>query len=68
VHDGVDIARVHRIPDDFILAMVEFGPDESHEVRYLRRPFHEKGVTTSFAGVIVTFRFAQFLSEAAPPS
>ena len=26
-------------PDDFILAMVAFGADGSHEVRYLRRPF-----------------------------
>jgi hypothetical protein len=26
-------------PDDFILAMVAFGQDGSHEVRYLRRPF-----------------------------
>ena len=45
-------------PDDFILAMVEFGADGSHEVRYLRRPFHEKGVTTDFAGATVNFPFA----------
>ena len=31
-------------PDDLVLAMVEFSPDESHEVRRLRRHFHEKGV------------------------
>jgi hypothetical protein len=37
-------------PDNFILAMVAFGADGSHDVRYLRRPFHEKGVTTDFAG------------------
>ena len=40
----------------------------SHEVRYLRRPFHEKGVTTDFAGATVNFPFAQLLAEAAPPS
>ena len=55
-------------PDDFILAMVAFGFDGSHEVRYLRRPFHEKGVTTEFAGATVNFPFARLLAEAAPPS
>ena len=55
-------------PDDFILAMVAFGADGSHEVRYLRRPFHEKGVTTDFAGATVNFPFARLLAEAAPPS
>lgn len=55
-------------PDDFILAMVAFGADGSHEVRYLRRPFHEKGVTTDFAGATVNFPFAQLLGEAASPS
>lgn len=55
-------------PDDFILAMVAFGADGSHEVRYLRRPFHEKGVTTDFAGATVNFPFAQLLAEADSPS
>ncbi len=55
-------------PDDFILAVVAFGADGSHEVRYLRRPFHEKGVTTDFAGATVNFPFAQLLAEAALPS
>jgi len=55
-------------PDDFILAMVAFGAEGSHEVRYLRRPFHEKGVTTDFAGATVNFPFAQLLAEAASPS
>jgi hypothetical protein len=55
-------------PDDFILAMVAFGADGSHEVRYLRRSFHEKGVTTDFAGATVNFPFARLLAEAAPPS
>ncbi len=55
-------------PDDFILAMVAFGADGVHEVRYLRRPFHEKGVTTDFAGATVNFPVAQLLAEAAPPA
>jgi hypothetical protein len=55
-------------PDDFILAMVAFGSDGSHEVRYLRRPFHEKGVTTDFAGATVNFPFARLLAEAVSPS
>ena len=29
-------------PDDFILAMVAFGADGSHAVRYLRRPFGQE--------------------------
>jgi SNF2 family DNA or RNA helicase len=55
-------------PDDFILAMVAFGEHGSHEVRYLRRPFHEKGVTTDFAGATVNFPFAQLLADAAAPT
>lgn len=55
-------------PDDFILALVAFEADGSHQVRYLRRPFHGKGLTTDFAGATVTFPFAQLLAEAAPPS
>lgn len=55
-------------PDDFILALVAFGADGSHEVRYLRRPFHEKGVTTDFAGATVNFPFAHLLAEGALPS
>ena len=55
-------------PEDFILAMVVFQEDGSHEVRYLRRPFHGKGVTTDFAGATVNFPFAQLLAQATPPS
>lgn len=55
-------------PDDFILAMVSFHEDGRYEVRYLRRPFHGKGVTTDFAGATVNFPFAQLLAEATQPS
>ena len=50
-------------PDDFILAIVEFWRGRSHEVHYLRRPFHEKGVTTDFAGATVNFPFASCLPK-----
>jgi len=55
-------------PDDFILALVAFGANGSIEVRYLRRPFHAKGVTTDFAGATVNFPFAALLAEATSPS
>jgi hypothetical protein len=48
--------------------MVAFGANGSHEVRYLHCPFHDKGVTTDFAGATVNFPFAQLLAEAAAPS
>lgn len=54
-------------PDDFILAVVAFQVDGAHEVRYLRRPFHNKGITTDFAGATVNFPLAQLLAEADLP-
>ena len=44
---GADVITVTRNeilyslnkPEDFILAIVEFGPDETHRVHYLRQPF-----------------------------
>jgi hypothetical protein len=74
--DGADTVTVTKNeilyslnkPDDFILAMVAFGENGSHEVRYLHRPFHNKGVTTDFVGATVNFPFAQLLAEAAAPS
>jgi hypothetical protein len=55
-------------PDDFILAIVEFMDASSHKVHYLRRPFHDKGITTEFAGATVNFPFAQLLAEGVAPS
>lgn len=55
-------------PEDFILALVAFGENGEHEVRYLRRPFFEKGVTTDFAGATVNFPLAELLAAAKPPS
>ncbi len=55
-------------PDDFILAIVAFGEDGKHEVRYLRRPFENKGITTDFSGSTVNFPFAELMAEAGQPS
>ena len=55
-------------PEDFILAIVEFIDGSSHKVHYLRRPFHDKGITTEFAGATVNFPFAQLLAEGVAPS
>ncbi len=46
-------------PDDFMLEMVAFGADGSHEPR--------KCVTIHFAATNVNFPFAQLLDEAAQP-
>jgi hypothetical protein len=54
-------------PDDFILAMVMFQKDGGHDVRYLRRPFHGKGVTTDFAGATVNFPFVSLMAEGLSP-
>jgi hypothetical protein len=54
-------------PDDFILAIVEFKDGGSHSVHYVRRPFHDKGITSEFAGATVNFPFSQLLAQSAPP-
>jgi superfamily II DNA or RNA helicase len=54
-------------PDDFILAIVEFGDRDAHSVHYVRRPFHDKGITAEFAGATVNFPFSQLLGQAMPP-
>jgi SNF2 family DNA or RNA helicase len=55
-------------PEDFILAIVTFKSDGSHELHYVRKPFHGKGVTTDFAGATVNFHLAQLLAEALTPN
>jgi SNF2 family DNA or RNA helicase len=55
-------------PEAFILAIVNFGHDGSHSVRYLRRPFHGKGITTEFSGATVNFPLAELIAEGALPS
>ena len=51
-------------PDDFILAMVAFGADGSHEVRYLRRPF---GQEPDFGVTSVNYEFSELLRRAEVP-
>jgi hypothetical protein len=52
-------------PDDFILAIVEFMPDGTHRLHYVRRPFRcepDFGVTS------VNYSFADLLTRAEAPS
>jgi superfamily II DNA or RNA helicase len=51
-------------PDDFILAMVAFAKDGSHEVRYLRRPFQRE---PDFGVTSVNYVLADLLSRAEAP-
>jgi hypothetical protein len=51
-------------PEDFILAMVGFGADGSHEVRYLRRPF---GQEPDFGVTCVNYDFEELLARAELP-
>jgi hypothetical protein len=52
-------------PDDFILAMVAFNEDGSHDLRYLRRPFQRE---PDFGVTSVNFDFADLLARADMPS
>jgi superfamily II DNA or RNA helicase len=51
-------------PDDFILAMVAFSADGSHEVRYLRKPF---GQEPDFGVTSVNYEFAELQRRAEVP-
>jgi hypothetical protein len=55
-------------PDHYILALVEFQPDGTHQVYYLRRPFVGRGVTTDFNGASINFPFADLRALATLPS
>ena len=69
---GADVITVTRNeilyslnkPDDFILAMVEFCPDGSHRVYYLRRPFQRE---PDFGVTSVNYDFAELLARAGEP-
>ena len=52
-------------PDDYVLALVEFRDDGTHEVRYLRRPFKRE---PDFGVTSVNYDFAELLERAGPPS
>ena len=52
-------------PEDFILALVEFKEDGSHQVHYLRRPFQRE---PDFGVTSVNYSFAELLERAEVPS
>src|SRR5208337_5397121 len=51
-------------PDDFILALVVFNGDGSHQVRYLRRPFQRE---PDFDVTSVNYGLAELLGRAEAP-
>ena len=59
-----EIRYCRNTPEDFILAMVEFRDDGSHDVRYLREPFTRE---PDFNVTSVNYDFAALLSRAEPP-
>ena len=51
-------------PDDFILAIVEFCPDDIPRVHYVRRPFSRE---PDFGVTSVNYSFAELLARADVP-
>ena len=51
-------------PDDYILAIVEFGYDSLHNVYYLRHPFQRE---PDFGVTSVNYNFAELLARAEVP-
>ena len=52
-------------PEDYILAMVEFRPEQEHRVLYLREPFHRE---PDFGVTSVNYNFAELLARAGEPT
>ena len=52
-------------PEDFILAIVEFRPDTTHRVHYVRKPFRRE---PDFGVTSVNYDFAELLARAGEPS
>ena len=52
-------------PEDFILGIVEFVEDGSHQVHYVRQPFQRE---PDFGVTSVNYDFAELLARAQPPS
>lgn len=52
-------------PDDFILAIVEFRPDDTHRVHYVRKPFHRE---PDFGVTSVNYAFGELAARASEPS
>ncbi len=51
-------------PDDFILAIVEFMPDDSYKIHYVRRPFQRE---PDFGVTSVNYNFAELIQRAEVP-
>jgi len=51
-------------PEDFILAIVEFLPNNAHRVHYVRQPFHRE---PDFGVTSVNYDFAELLTRAERP-
>ncbi len=52
-------------PEDFILAIVEFMPEERHKVHYIRQPFRRE---PDFGVTSVNYDFSDLLSRAGAPA
>jgi hypothetical protein len=55
-------------PESYILALVEFHQDGTSRVRYVRRPFQDRGITAGFNAVAADFAFSDLLSRSEPPA
>jgi len=51
-------------PDDFILAIVEFTSENTHQVHYLREPF---GREPDFGVTSVNYNFSELIARAGSP-
>ena len=51
-------------PDDFILAIVEFRPDQPHRTHYVRKPFQRE---PDFGVTSVNYDLAELLAKAEVP-
>jgi hypothetical protein len=51
-------------PEDFVLVIVEFLPDDAHRVHYLRQPFQRE---PDFGVTSVNYDFAALLARAERP-
>ena len=51
-------------PEDYILAIVEFLPDDQHRVHYVREPFHRE---PDFGACSVNYFMKDLLAKAQPP-
>ncbi len=52
-------------PDDFILAIVEFLPEDNHKLHYVRKPFQRE---PDFGAASVNYKFSELLERAEEPS